>query len=352
MEIVFHTGANPLSTIRDVAKRARVSIATVSRVVSSSSHKVNDETRSKILKAVKQLDYRPNALAQGLIMKKSMTIGVIIPDISNPYYAEIVRGIQDGAEQCGYAVVLQNTDRKRERISKCIQVLRDKQVDGVIFSGGRIQGDEILSSLKEITGRAVVIGRHEVESPAVRVDNVGGATQAVQHLIGLGHEQIGFIRGPKTSTSIIDRFHGYRGALEQSGCRYEKNWVKQGNLTPESGYQAAKEILSVKTRPTAILACNDLMAFGVVHAAKSLGLRVPEDLSVIGFDNIPLSSYFDPPLTTVEIPMYRVGMATMQMLADLLSGRNVEHLRLFKTNLIARESTGKRSMKRKMLDLM
>jgi LacI family transcriptional regulator len=333
-----------LSTIRDVAKRARVSIATVSRVTNSNPHKVNDETRSKILKAVKELDYRPNALAQGLIMKKSMTIGVIIPDISNPYYAEIVRGIQDGAEGVGYAVVLQNTDRKKERIIKCIQVLRDKQADGIIFSGGRIHGDEILSSLDEIAGRVVVIGRHEVDTPAVNVDNAGGAVQAVRHLIDLGHEKVGFISGPKTSTSIIDRFQGYKGSLEQNGRRYEKNWVKQGNLTPESGYQAAKEILNLKTRPTAILACNDLMAFGAVHAAKSLGLGVPEDLSVIGFDNIPLSSYFDPPLTTVEIPMYTVGMAAMQMLADLLAGRDVERLRLFKTNLLVRKSTGKSSV--------
>jgi LacI family transcriptional regulator len=336
-----------LSTIRDVAKRASVSIATVSRVINSNPHKVNHETRSKILKAVKELDYRPNALAQGLIMKKSMTIGVIIPDISNPYYAEIVRGVQDGAEDLGYAVVLQNTDRKKERIIKCIHVLRDKQADGIIFSGGRIHGDEILSSLKEITGRVVVIGRHGVDAPAVNVDNEGGAVQAVSHLTDLGHAQIGFISGPKTSTSIIDRFRGYRATLEQNGRRYEKNWVKEGNLTPESGYQAAKEILNLKTRPTAILACNDLMAFGAVHAAKSLGLGVPEDLSVIGFDNIPLSSYFDPPLTTVEIPMYSVGMAAIQMLADLLAGRGVERLRLFKTNLLVRESTGKSSMTRK-----
>jgi LacI family transcriptional regulator len=120
--------------------------------------------------------------------------------------------------------------------------------------------------------------------------------------------------------------------------------VKEGNLTPESGHQGAKEILNLKTRPTAILACNDLMAFGAVHAARGLGLRVPEDLSVIGFDNIPLSSYFEPPLTTVEIPMYSVGMAAMQMLADLLAGRGIEHLRLFKTSLIVRESTGENSM--------
>lgn len=330
-----------MSTIRDVARQAGVSIATVSRALTQNPHKVSDEARTRILEAVKELDYRPNALAQGLIMKRSMTIGTIIPDISNPYYAEIVRGIQDVAERLGYAVVLQNTDRTKNRIIKCIQVLREKRADGIIFSGGMIHAYETLSSLKELTGRVVVIGRHEVDFPAVQVDNLGGASQAVQHLIDLGHERIGFVSGPRMSTSSIDRLKGYRNALAQNGHRYDAGLVRQGNLTPQSGFQAAKEALRRRERPTAILASNDLMAFGVIHAARGLGLRVPQDLAVVGFDNIPLSSYFDPPLTTVEIPMYDVGAASMQMLADLLSGREFSRIRLFATRLLVRQSSGK-----------
>jgi len=340
----FQAGVNPLSTIRDVARRAGVSIATVSRVINQSPHRVNDETRLRILKAVKELDYRPNALAQGLIMKRSMTIGIIIPDISNPYYAEIVRGIQDVAEESGYAAVLHNTDRKKDRIIKSIQVLREKMADGIIFSGGILHGYETLSSLKELAARVVVIGRHEVDFPAVRVDNIGGATQAIQYLIDLGHERIGFISGPKMSTSSIDRLQGYRNALAQNGRPYERGLVKQGNLTPESGYEAAAGLLDRKKRPTAILASNDLMAFGAIHAAKSLGIEVPEDLAVVGFDNIPLSSYFDPPLTTVEIPMPGLGATSMQMLADLLSGRDLDPLKLFKTKLLVRGSTERKTV--------
>ena len=337
-----------MSTIWDVAKRAGVSIASVSRVINQSPHKVSETARIRILEAVKELDYRPNALAQGLIMKRSMTIGTIIPDISNPYYAEIVRGIQDVAEEFGYAVVLQNTDRTKNRIIRCIQVLREKRADGIIFSGGIIHAYETLSSLKELTGRVVVIGRHEVDFPAVRVDNMGGATQAVQHLLELGHERIGFISGPKMSTSSIDRLKGYKNALAQNGRHFDAGLVKQGNLTPESGFQAAKEVLGRRERPTAILASNDLMAFGAIRAARSLGFRVPQDLSVVGFDNIPLSSYFEPPLTTVEIPMHSVGTASMQMLADLLSGREFSRVRLFTTRLLVRESSAKRSGGKKM----
>ena len=330
-----------MPTIKDVAKRARVSIATVSRVVNESPHSVSQATRERVLEAIKALDYRPNALAQGLIMKRSMTVGIIIPDISNPYYAEIVRGIQDIADEAGYAVMLQNTDRRKERIIKCIQLLRDKRADGIIFSGGIIHGYETLSTLRELAQRVVVIGRHEVDFPAVRVDNIVGATQAVQHLIDLGHQRIGFISGSRTSTTSNDRLRGYKNALAQHGIPYEKHLVGQGNLTPESGNLEAKTLLEREDRPTAIFATNDLMAYGAINAAKEQGLNVPEDLAVVGFDNIPLSSYFEPPLTTVGIPMYELGVASMQMLIDLICKNSFEHLKIFKTKLIIRDSTQK-----------
>jgi LacI family transcriptional regulator len=331
-----------MPTIQDVARRAGVSIATVSRVINNSPHKVNQATRTRVLKAVRELDYRPNALAQGLILKKTMTIGIIIPDISNPYYAEIVRGIQDVADQSGYAVMLQNTDRKQDRIIKFIHLFREKLADGIIFSGGIIHGYETLSALKEMRKRVVVIGRHEVDFPAVRVDNLGGATQAVQHLIDLGHKRIGLIDGPEGSTTGVDRLMGSKSALAQNGYPVEESLIKQGDLTVKSGYVAAKELLQGSGRPTAIFAVNDLMAFGAINAAKELGLHVPRDLSVVGFDNIPLSSYFDPPLTTVEIPIYDLGVASMRVLMDLISGNSFERVRWFKTRFLVRSSTARR----------
>jgi LacI family transcriptional regulator len=245
-----------VANIQDVATRAKVSIATVSRVLNDSEHKVRPQTRARVLAAVRKLDYRPNALARGLQMKRTMTIGVIIPDISNPYYAEIVRGIQDLADEKGYNILLQNTDRKQARIIKSIHLLREKIVDGVIFSGGIIHQNATLSALNELRERVVVIGRHEVDFPAAMVDNIGGAAEAIRHLIDLGHRKIAFIGGPKNSATMIDRLKGYESALAQNGYALQKDQLKWGDLTPESGYTAATALLSQKERPTAIFAGN------------------------------------------------------------------------------------------------
>jgi len=330
-----------MPTIMDVALKAKVSIATVSRVVNDSSHKVNSTTRKNVLNAIRELDYRPNALAKGLLKKKTMTVGIIIPDISNPYYAEIVRGIQDLADQFGYAIILLNTDRNQDRIIKHIYFLREKSADGIIFSGGIIHGEKVLSSLKELRERVVVIGRHRVDFPAVVIDNMGGAAKATQHLIGFNHRRIGFVGGPDKSTSSRERLSGYKSALIQNSCPIDKNLIKKGDLTPRSGYLLAKELIQ-KEVLTAIFAANDQMAFGAIRAAKELGSKVPEALSVVGFDNIPFSSYFDPSLTTVEIPMYHVGAAAMEMLVNLISGKHSEKLRWFDTKLLVRDSTAKK----------
>ena len=185
-----------MSTIVDVALKAKVSIATVSRVTNSSPHKVNPTTRAKVIKAIRELDYRPNALAKGLLMKRTMTVGIIIPDISNPYYAEIVRGIQDKADDHGYAVILLNTERNQDRILKHIYFLREKAADGIIFSGGVIHEGIIISSLKELRDRVIVIGQHRVDFPSVVVDNAGGATEAVRYLIELGSSADRIYRRP------------------------------------------------------------------------------------------------------------------------------------------------------------
>jgi LacI family transcriptional regulator len=328
-----------MPNIVDVASKAQVSIATVSRVVNKSLHKVNRTTRDRVLAAISELDYRPNALAKGLLMKKTMTIGIIIPDISNPYYAEIVRGIQDVADRKGYAVTLHNTDSSPEGIIRYIYLLREKSADGIIFSGGIINGQETLSVLKELRDKVVVIGRHDVDFPAVMVDNIGGMTQAVRHLIDIGHRQIGFIGGPDGSTTALDRLAGFRNAMTRSGLTFAPRLVKKGTWNPESGYLLGTRLLKAKRRPTAIVAANDQMAFGAIKAAKELGLVVPGDLAVVGFDNIPLSSYFNPSLTTVEIPMHDLGAAAMGMLLNLISGEPFEKCKLFKTALLVRGST-------------
>ena len=328
-----------MSKIHDVARRANVSIATVSRVLNPGSHKVNAETAEKVRQAVKELDYRPNALARALQMKKTMTIGVIIPDISNHYYAEIVRGIQSVADREGYNIILQNTDRNQDQIVKSIYLLREKIVDGIIFSGGTINGYEPLSALKELRDRVVVIGRHDVDFPAIMVDNIAGATIAVEHLIDTGHQRIGLIGWSEESTTAKDRLSGYKNALAQNSCQFEPSLVRHGKLTPASGCQEAKILLTQDNRPTAIFAGNDQMAFGVIYAAVEMGLRVPEDLAVIGFDNIPLSSFFVPSLSTIEVPMFTLGSDSMETLVRLIAGEQISRIKLHKTRLIVRKST-------------
>ncbi len=332
-------GEKCVSKIHDVAKRANVSIATVSRVLNPGGHKVNPETAEKVREAVKELDYRPNALARALQMKKTMTIGVIIPDISNHYYAEIVRGIQSAADGAGYNIILQNTDRDQDQIVKSIYLLREKIVDGIIFSGGTINGYEPLSALKELRDRVVVIGRHDVDFPAIMVDNIAGATLAIEHLIDAGHSRIGLIGWSESSTTAKDRLSGYKNALAQNSCHFDESLVCQGSLTPKSGYIQAKILLSQDKKPTAIFAGNDQMAFGVIYAAVEMGLRVPEDLAVIGFDNIPLSSFFVPPLSTIEVPMSTLGSDSMETLIGLIAGEQVPRIKLHETKLIVRKST-------------
>ena len=328
-----------MSKIHDVAKLANVSIATVSRVLNPGNHKVNAQTAENVRQAVKELDYRPNALARALQMKKTMTIGVIIPDISNHYYAEIVRGIQSVADREGYNIILQNTDRNQDQIVKSIYLLREKIVDGIIFSGGTINGYEPLSALKELRDRVVVIGRHDVDFPAIMVDNIAGATIAIEHLIDVGHKRIGFIGWSEDSTTAKDRLSGYKNALAQNSCHFEPSLIRHGKLTPASGCQEAEVLLSQEKRPTAIFAGNDQMAFGVIYAAIEMGLRVPEDLAVIGFDNIPLSSFFVPSLSTIEVPMFTLGTDSMESLVRLMAGEQVSRIKLHKTKLIVRNST-------------
>ena len=178
------------------------------------------------------------------------------------------------------------------------------------------------------------------------VDNSGGAIEAAQHLIDLGHQKIGFIGGPEKSPTARDRFQGFLKTMHRNGCSTDPHWIQQGDFTPVSGYRIAQELLARNPRPTAIFAANDQMAFGAVKAAKEAKLSVPEDLSIVGFDNIPLCCYFDPPLTTVEIPIYSLGYAAMGMLVNLISGKTTESLKSFKTKLVVRGSTMKQEFMR------
>ncbi len=321
------------TTIQDVADKAGVSITTVSRVLNNDSHKVSAQTRERVLSAARLLSYYPNALAKGLLRRQTMTIGVIIPDISNPYYAEIVRGIQDDADENGYMIIIENTDRRDDQLLRSLSLLQQKVADGLIIAGGHEPNRKTRRSLMEYRDRLVLIGRQEIDLPSIRIDNVGGAREAMEYLHGIGHSRIGFISGPGRFTTMSDRLLGYRTSVRHTML------LQVGDLTPESGYLAANKLLQSPNRPTAILTANDQMAFGVYKAIREHGLRIPEDVSVMGFDNVPLSLYTDPPMTTMDIPRYLLGSNAMSMMRSRLKDEMNEEIRTFRMKLLLRQST-------------
>lgn len=328
-------------TIKDVARRAGVSVTTVSRVLNNSRHPISPETRERVLAAIKELGFYPNAMARSLQLHETKTIGLILPDIANPYYPGIVRGVEDVAHEKGYTVILCNTDRSRERTKEYLRVLREKRVDGVIFTGGGAVEDASREHFFEQGSVAtVVIGRHKANLPAVQVDNVRAAQEAVEHLLHLGHRRIATVTGPAVSTTARDRLEGYRRAIEAEGVDIESGWIVEGDFEFSSGYQAVGRLpLRGPGKITAIFAHNDLMAIGAIKALQERGLKVPEDVAVVGFDNIPLASFITPTLSTVAVPVYDLGVTAMRVLAELLAGRKVPPVTFLATHLEVRESS-------------
>ena len=329
-----------MSTIKDVAKKANTSITTVSRVLNQSAHAVNPKTREKVLKAVEELHFRPNVLARGLVKKETQTVGVIVPDISNSYYAEITRGIEDVANKNGYTVIICNTNRLSSKAVNYIEVLRERLVDGIIFTGGT-DGKKLLETeLKKYNLKVILIGNHGIDFPSVQIDNVAGSYKAISYLIKMGHRDIGFVRGPAKSITSRERLNGYKKALKDNGIKTRELLIKNGNFTSKSGFEATKLLINQKTKPTAIFCANDQMAIGSIKALREEGYRIPEEMAVVGFDDIELAFYIRPSLTTVSIPKHKLGQAAMSGLLNILKGKGVEKKVTLQTDLIIRESTG------------
>src|SRR5680860_81120 len=327
-------------TIKDVAKLANVSIATVSRVLNNSDHPVNVETKHRILNAIEELGFYANAAARSLQLNKTGTIGLIVPDIANPYYPGIVRGVEDLAHDLGYTVILGNADRSRERTQQYLRVLREKRVDGIIFTGGGIVEDATQGDFFEKSKIAnVVIGRHSVNQSSVRVDNVQAAREACEHLVNRGHRHIATICGPNSSTTARDRIEGYRICLESHNLAIMDEQIIRGNFELESVYNALTQMHKVGPGGiTAVFVQNDFMAIGLINALRDKGIRVPEDVAVIGFDDISLASIMTPKLTTISVPVYELGKVAMQVLSEILEGLDVPLVTTLETKLMVRES--------------
>lgn len=327
-------------TIGEVARRAGVSIATVSRVLNNVPRGVRAALRRRVLKAASELDYRPNALARSLHQKRTHTLGLLIPDIANSFFAEVTRGIEDVCRRRGYALFICNTDRKLAAVEKYIGVLREKRVDGIIIVGGATPGPHPFQNLHSQGIPVVVIGRYDVSLPAVRIDNVKGGWEAATHLIRLGHRRIAIILGPRRSTNSLDVMKGYKRALAEHGILLPKGWVLRGDARPASALPLAERLLLARPRPTALLAINDQMAIAAIRAAVNMGLQVPQEVSIVGYDGIELASYLNPALTTMTLPLRQMGMAAAENIFRVLTGEPVDHEVWFTPKLVVRESTG------------
>ncbi len=305
-----------MATIKDVARQAEVSLATVSHVINNTRY-VSDELRARVLAAMEALNYRPNAAARSLRSGETRTIGLIVPDNSNPFFAEIARVIEDIGFDNGYSVILCNSDGNIQKEKSYVQLLISKRVDGVIFIAS--QGTSAAISDLAAQHIPIVIADRQIGHPdvdEVMVDNEQGGYQATQYLLSLGHRRIGCICGPSRLTPSSLRFKGYQRALKDGGVPFREELVVSGDLRFQGGERCMRKLLDLPQRPTAVFAFNDMMAIGAIRAIRNAGLRVPEDISLVGFDNIPISTATYPALTTVAQPIPRLAKTITHLLIE------------------------------------
>jgi len=329
-----------LTTIKDVAKLAGVSIATVSHVTNNTRF-VSEDTKKKIFAAMEELAYRPNAVARSLRKKESRIIGLILPDNTNPYFAEIAWSIEYASRNMGYSVILCNSDGDIDKESSYIDVLLEKQVDGVILVAAGESTANFLK-LQEINIPTVMVDRDSpnVNIDTIQIDNALYGEIATAHLIELGHKNIACITGPRDVTPSFDRVDGYKKALKQHDIPINEDFILRGDFKPQGGYLAACKLLEMKNPPSAIFSCNDLMAFGVIHAASELGVIIPEKLSLVGFDDIYLSTYSNPTLTTIRQPRLEMGEdAVHSLIMRMKDHEKLSRKIILSAALVVRSST-------------
>jgi LacI family repressor for deo operon, udp, cdd, tsx, nupC, and nupG len=327
------------ATIRQVAAAAGVSVATVSRAIENPKI-VAPETQSRVQRAIQELGYVPNAQSQILRTSRTRLVVALVPDIANPFFSEVIRGIEQVANANRYSVLLGDTQYDSAREQGYISMIAARQADGVVSLVPRIPKE-----LAQSQSRFPFVNACEYVPDAnvtsLYVDNVAGAMKATSHLITLGHRRIAHIRGPMTSQICVDRQKGYEQALRRARISVNKSLISAGDFTVESGIRATGELLSRGEELTAIFCANDDMAFGAMQALRARKLDVPTDVSVVGFDDIRYSRHFHPALTTVAQPKFELGRSAMAALLEIFADANaLPYKRVFATELVVRDSTG------------
>jgi LacI family transcriptional regulator len=330
-----------LITRKDVAARASVSVSTVSHVLNGTRN-VAEATQRRVLASVEELGYRQNMLARGLKTRQTFTIGLLISDIQNPFFASVVRGIEDVALSRGYHLILCNTDEDPEREDAYITELAKRQVDGLIVASAasrhnhaerlRVEGIPYAFMDREVEG---------VSADAVRVDNELGTRMIADHLVGLGHERIGMISGPLDKSSGHERYGGLKEALVELGGGLADSLVRFGDFKTPSGGAGAKDLLKLLDPPTALVVSNNQMTLGALLAIRELELKIPDDVSVVGFDDMEWAPLADPPLTALAQPTYEMGVEAVGMLLERMDGDEEvpPRRKLLEPHLVVRSST-------------
>jgi DNA-binding LacI/PurR family transcriptional regulator len=312
---------SPPVTMRQIAKRAKVSIGTVSHVINGTA-KVRERLRQRVLDAIRSLGYQPSQLARGLRRNQTSMLVMIIPDVTNPFFPAVVRGVEDVAYKSSFRLVLCNTDNDPRKEISYLNELRSYRPAGWLVIPAA--DSEIASHLKSVAPGAPVVCLDRQppgwQGDVVLVANEAGAYSATRHLLRMGHRQLAVITGPLHVANAVARLNGFKRALAEAKLPVEPDYIQEARFERNSGYQAATRLLRMLPRPTAIFACNDLMALGVFLAARELGLRCPEDLSIVGFDNLDFAEFTAPALTTVYQPGYQLGTTAARLLLERIAG--------------------------------
>ncbi|WP_226527142.1 LacI family DNA-binding transcriptional regulator [Metabacillus niabensis] len=325
----------------DVAKLANVSPATVSRVLSNPDL-VSKETREKVMEVINKVNYKPHIVARQFRTKETKIILVVVPDITSAFFSKVLRGIEHVAVQNGYQVILGDTENDTEREQEYINLLLQKQADGMVLLTARqdkTQLEEIAEHFPMVLACEYMDG---LNVPTVSIDNISSARKATEHLIQQGHTKIAHITGPINVILSRDRLRGFQQAMMSHDLEIDSAYIQEGDFTFESGYHQMLKLLALETPPSAVFAFNDEMAMGAIKAVKDSYLSVPEDVAIVGFDNIKMSSVIEPNLTTINQPKYEIGKKAMELLLKLINGESLQKKKfVMKDELIIRESSVK-----------
>ncbi len=333
-----------MATIKDVAKLANVSPSTVSRVVANSS-RISEETKRRVRAALDELNYHPNVFARGLVTNMTGAIGILIPPgmnefFINPFFAEWMSGVAQVAREQGLDTVLSTSARSEEEVLE--RMIRGKRVDGVLLLGSR-RNDPSVRYVLDHDAPAVLLGRPAGEEPIAHVnnDNVMAAYQATKHLLNLGHERVGFLGGSEELTVTVDRVAGYRKALAEAGISQDDRMEVSSFFLEQGGYLGMMRLLALNDRPTAVLAADDVLAFGAMRAAAELGYALPDELAIVGFNDIRLAEIANPSLTSVRVHMQELGVAAANLLLEQIrSGTVSDKSEIIDFELVIRKSCG------------